>query len=243
MREPRVYLQHDLKCEQTLALPMEAVRHIGLVLRMRKGHRVWLFNGLGGSYLAEIISISKRQVEVSILEFSDNDPESRLQITLLQAVSRSQHMDYTLQKAVELGVKRVTPVLSEFVNVQFDQSRIDKKLAHWQKIIVNACEQSGRTILPEVIAPIPFAQAVQGDTDRLKILLHPGAQQRLSSQKPEHVSVSLLSGPEGGFSQSEVDLAVDSGYIPIELGPRVLRTETAAVVAISACQTLWGDMA
>ncbi len=243
MREPRIYLEHELQCEQTLALPMDAVRHVSLVLRMRQGHRIWLFNGLGGSYLAEIVSISKRQVEVNILEFSDINPESSLQITLMQAVSRSQHMDYTLQKAVELGVIRIIPVISEFGNVQIEQTKIDKKLSHWRKIIINACEQSGRTILPELLAPISFAQGVQDDTHTMKLLLHPGAQQRLSNLLVDDASLCLLSGPEGGFSQSEIDLAVDSDYIPVELGPRVLRTETAAVAAISACQTLWGDMA
>jgi len=242
MREPRIYLQHDLHCNQTLALPMDAVRHLGLVLRMRQGHRLWLFNGLGGSYLAEIVSISKRQVEVNVLEFSDINPESSLHITLMQAVSRSQHMDYTLQKAVELGVKTLIPVISEFGNVQIEQGKIEKKLSHWRKIIINACEQSGRTKVPDLLAPKPFAQAVQEATQTMKVLLHPGAEQRLSSLQVKHASLCLLSGPEGGFSQAEIDLAVDSDYIAVELGPRVLRTETAAVAAISACQTLWGDM-
>jgi 16S rRNA (uracil1498-N3)-methyltransferase len=134
-------------------------------------------------------------------------------------------------------------VISEFGNVQIEQTKIDKKLSHWRKIIINACEQSGRTILPELLAPISFAQGVQDDTHTMKLLLHPGAQQRLSNLLVDDASLCLLSGPEGGFSQSEIDLAVDSDYIPVELGPRVLRTETAAVAAISACQTLWGDMA
>jgi 16S rRNA (uracil1498-N3)-methyltransferase len=242
MREPRVYLDHELQCGQTLALPLDAIRHISRVLRMRKGQQLRLFNGCGGSYLAEIISISKRQGDVKILEFSDDQRESSLQITLVQGISRSQHMEYTLQKAVELGVNRIVPVNTEFGNVQLDQQRLKKKLVHWQLIVISACEQCGRNMLPQVTVPVPLAQWLQEDNNSLKLLLQPGAGQRLSSQEVSNASLSLLSGPEGGFSSSEVELAVESGYLPVELGPRVLRTETAAVAAISACQTLWGDM-
>jgi 16S rRNA (uracil1498-N3)-methyltransferase len=242
MREPRVYIDDELACGQTLALPPDAIHHISRVLRMRAGQRLWLFNGSGGSYLAEVVLIDKRQAQVRLLEFSHTQPESSLQITLAQGVSRGQHMDYTLQKAVELGVKRIVPVFTEFGNVQLDAQRQGKKLQHWQKIIISACEQCGRNILPAIATPLSLAEWLQQDINKLKLLLHPGSARRLSAQKPPDQSISLLSGPEGGFSQSEVELSRDSGYLSVELGPRVLRTETAAIAAISACQTLWGDM-
>jgi 16S rRNA (uracil1498-N3)-methyltransferase len=243
MREPRLYLDQELQCDQTISLPDEQIHHVSRVLRMRSGQRMWLFNGNGGSYLAEIVLINKRQLEVRLLEFSDQDCESGLQITLLQGISRSQHMDYTLQKAVELGVKKIVPLITEFSNVQLDQNKTEKKLLHWQKIIINACEQCGRTILPLISIPVPFAQALEEEGNPSKFLLQPGSAQHLSKQTCADNALSLLSGPEGGFSQTEVEHAIDKGFIAIELGPRVLRTETAAVAAISACQVLWGDMA
>ena len=243
MREPRVYLAQELQCDQTISLPDEQMHHVSRVLRMRSGQRMWLFNGNGGSYLAEIVSINKRELGVRLLEFSDKDCESALQITPLQGISRSQHMDYTLQKAVELGVKRIVPLITEFGNVQLDQKKTEKKLQHWQKIIINACEQCGRTILPIITIPVAFAQALKEDGNPSKFLLQPGSAQHLSNQTCNDNCLSLLSGPEGGFSQAEVGYAIDADFVAIELGPRVLRTETAAVAAISACQVLWGDMA
>jgi 16S rRNA (uracil1498-N3)-methyltransferase len=243
MREPRLYLDQELHCDLTISLPAEQTHHVCRVLRMRSGQRLWLFNGLGGSYLSEIVAIEKRLLEVKLLEFNERDRESALQITLLQGISRSQHMDYTLQKAVELGVKKIVPLITEFGNVQLDQKKTEKKLLHWQKIIINACEQCGRNILPLITIPAPIAQALKEEDNASKFLLHPGADQHLSKQVSTNNALSLLSGPEGGFSPAEVKHAMDSGFITIELGPRVLRTETAAVAAISACQVLWGDMA
>ncbi len=242
MREPRIFIEHELQCGQNLHLPKEAVRHISQVLRMRKGQQLWLFNGLGGSYLAELISVGKREAEVKLLEFNDRQRDSSLHITLAQGISRSQHMDYTLQKAVELGVAKIVPVFTEFGNVQLDERRRLKKIQHWQLIIISACEQCGRNSLPQLLEPISLAQWLEEDKNKLKLFLHPEADNRISNQDAKDASLSLLSGPEGGFSSSEVEQAVNSGYLPVDLGPRVLRTETAAAAAISACQVLWGDM-
>jgi 16S rRNA (uracil1498-N3)-methyltransferase len=242
MREPRIYVEQALQSGLTLALGQDASHHISRVLRMRVGQRIWLFNGLGGSYLAEISVIRKRQVDVILSMFNDEQQESNLQITLAQGISRAQHMDYTLQKAVELGVSRIVPVITEFSNVQFDPQRKEKKLLHWRKIIISACEQCGRNILPEILAPKPLTDWLQMDSNTLKLLLHPGAGQRLSALQNLDESLVLLSGPEGGFSPPEVEQIIASGYLSVALGPRVLRTETAAAAAISACQTLWGDM-
>lgn len=242
MREPRIYVEQALRRGQTLTLPQNASHHISRVLRMRAGQRLYVFNGCGGSYLAQIVALSKRQVDVLLLEFKDEQRESTLHITLAQGVSRAQHMDYTLQKAVELGVSKIVPVITEFGNVQFDQQREQKKLLHWQLIIISACEQSGRNRLPEILAPVPLSRWLEIDSNSVKVLLQPGAAQRLTGLQLVNSSLSLLSGPEGGFSRAEEEQAVACGYVAVELGPRVLRTETAAVAAISACQTLWGDM-
>ena len=242
MREPHIYVDQVLQSGLTLALPQDVSHHISRVLRMRVGQRIWLFNGLGGRYLAEILSINKRQVDVKPSQFNDDQRESSLQITLAQGISRAQHMDYTLQKAVELGVSRIVPVITEFGNVQFDPLRKEKKLLHWQKTIISACEQCGRNILPEINTPISLAEWLALDSNMTKILLHPLEAQRLSAQQTPNASLSLLSGPEGGFSSFEVEQIIASGYVSVGLGPRVLRTETAAVAAISACQVLWGDM-
>ncbi len=243
MREPRIYVDCDLQCGLTLALPAAASHYISRVLRMRGGQRIWLFNGLGGSYMGEIIAIGKRHVEVRLLMNSAANNESLLHITLVQGVSRAQHMDYTLQKAVELGVSRIVPVMTEFSNVKFEPERTEKKLLHWKKIVTSACEQCGRNLLPDVVAPIALAQWLAEDSKALKLLLHPGAGQHLSAQQVNDTSLSLYSGPEGGFSPAEVEQMTARGCVPVELGPRVLRTETAALAAISACQVLWGDMA
>ncbi len=242
MREPRIYVDLTLEPDLQLSLPLSATHHISNVLRKRIGQRISLFNGLGGSYLAEIVSISKRQVEVRLLAFREERRESRLHLTLAQGVSRSQHMDYTLQKAVELGVSRIVPLISEFGNVHLEDQGAEKKLLHWKKIVISACEQCGRNFIPELLSPIPLAQWLEADSNKVKLLLHPDASRGLSTIEMLGESLSILSGAEGGFSEIEVESALASDYVAIELGPRVLRTETAAIAAISICQSRWGDM-
>ncbi len=151
-------------------------------------------------------------------------------------------MDYTLQKAVELGVKQIVPVFSEYGNVKLDGDQQDKRYQHWCKIIINACEQCGRNRLPVITYPRTLADWLNEDNNELKLILHPGTTFRLSQHNaPEH-TLTLLAGSEGGFSDTEILLAQQKGYQAVVLGPRILRTETAALVAISACQTLWGDI-
>ena len=242
MREPRIYVDLTLEPDLQLSLPLSATHQLSKVLRKRIGQRISLFNGLGGSYLAEIVSIGKRQVEVRLLAFREERRESRLHLTLAQSVSRSQHMDYTLQKAVELGVSRIVPLISEFGNVHLEDQGAEKKLLHWKKIVISACEQCGRNFIPELLSPIPLAQWLEADSNKVKLLLHPDASRGLSSIEIFDESLSIMSGAEGGFSEIDVESALASDYVAIELGPRVLRTETAAIAAISICQSRWGDM-
>ena len=152
-------------------------------------------------------------------------------------------MDFTLQKAVELGVTRVVPVMTEYGNVRINQQRLQKKIEHWNKIIIGACEQCGRNKIPELEAPLTFDEWLSKDSNVIKIVLHPESGLRLSKLSKPEGGITILSGPEGGFSEREIKKACEADYQIVNIGPRILRTETAALVAISACQMLWGDFA
>lgn len=235
-------MDQPLHVDAICLLPDDAAHHIAHVLRMKTGQQIVLFNGHGGQYDAEILRINKRTVEVQVIAHLDEERESHLDITLAQGISRGQHMDYTLQKAVELGVKQIVPVFSEHSSVRLNRDRQEKRYQHWRRIIISACEQCGRNRLPVLTHPKTLADWLDDDNNDLKIILHPVTTSRLSQlDKPRH-SLTLLAGPEGGFADNEIILAQQKGYQPVVLGPRILRTETAALVAISACQALWGDM-
>ncbi len=242
MRIPRVYQQAKLASGETYGLSKEAAHHLVNVLRMKVGQSVRLFNGEGGSYLARITGLGKNGVNVNIGNFLDDGVESSLAITLVQGISRGKQMDLTLQKAVELGVNRIVPVQTEYSQSKMDAERQLRREEHWQGVIISACEQCGRNTLPVIERVQLLQEWLAGKTDTLSLILHPRAEITLAEirDRPEHVI--LLAGPEGGFSDQEFDLALDAGYRGIKLGPRILRTETAALVALAACQTLWGDI-
>lgn len=242
MREPRIYVDIDLGQEVEVLLPDAAAHHIGRVLRKRKGQRLWLFDGRGQGRLAQIISMDKREVRVSLLQEQEENRESSLSLCLAQCISRGQHMDYTLQKAVELGVSHITPLLSEFSNVKIAEDRVQGKMQHWQQTIINAAEQCGRNRLPTLDAPRSLQQWLSADQAATRLLLHPGAGRGLAAIEPPAAGLCLLAGPEGGFSEEEVERALASGCMQVDLGPRILRTETAPVAALSICQFLWGDL-
>ena len=220
----------------------DAVHHVINVLRMKPGQELILFNGKGGFFEARIESIGKRQVEVLPVAYHDAECESPLDITLAIGISRGQRMDVTLQKAVELGVSKIVPIQSRFVTVKPDEKRQDKRLLHWQKIITGACEQCGRNRIPDVTAPVNFTDWVARENAGLKILLHPAGQQTINRLNNDQNGIILLAGPEGGFSDDENRMAEKNGYQAVTLGPRILRTETAPLAAITACQVLWGDL-
>ena len=243
MRIPRIFVDHALVVNQHYNLQDSAAHHIMHVLRMKAGQSLVLFNGQGGQFAAAINSISKRGVEIITGEHSDTDCESPLQITLVQGVSRGDRMDYTLQKAVELGVKQIVPVLCSYTNIKLDDDKKSKRLEHWRNIIINACEQSGRNRLPELSPIMNLDEWLQQDRNPLKLILHPAGAMALSEIQSPTQAITLLAGPEGGFSDDEVTLSKHCACYPLSLGPRILRTETAALAAISACQTLWGDFA
>ena len=213
------------------------------VLRCRRGDGITLFNGRGGSYTGRIISVSSTVVEAEISDFMPDTSEPPLLITLALGISRSLHMDYALQKSVELGVSAIVPLFTERCNVKLDNKRAETRMDHWRKIIIHACEQCGRNSLPDLAAPRSLDEWVNSDVNATRFLLAPAAGQTLGEIDQVNIrEISVLAGPEGGLTDAEQSAAATQGYIPIRLGPRTLRTETAAVAAVTALQVLWGDL-
>lgn len=238
---PRFYLEAELSPGKTLELPSGVVRHVN-VLRLRKGEEIVLFNGNGKSYSAVLQALSKRSVQALVMHEEAADNESPLDITLIQAVSSGERMDFTLQKSVELGVKRIIPVLSARSIVKLDGERAEKRVARWQEIVVSACEQSGRNIVPEVSPLVGFKEMLQclPESD-VKLLLGLNRARSLKEVATQPDKIVFMVGPEGGWTSEEEALAFEAGFQSVLLGKRVLRTETAALAAIAAMQTLWGD--
>jgi 16S rRNA (uracil1498-N3)-methyltransferase len=242
MRIPRVYYQGDLAPEQQIILPSQASHYLAKVLRLEANHPVIFFNGDGHNYHGYLLRVEK-QVTVFITQMQPNLSESPLQIHLGQVISRGEKMDFTLQKAVELGVTSVTPLISARCNVKLTQERQDKKSAHWQGVIVSACEQSGRSVVPACHDVTYFRTFLENSSAELKVILDPKASISLKTYwgQPIH-SVNILIGSEGGFTDEEIALAKQYAYTPITLGARILRTETAGLCVMSLMQALFGDL-
>lgn len=216
------------------------------VLRLAVGDPVTLFNGDGGDYAGELCAVARDRATVRVGDVRVPARESPLKIILVQAVSRGERMDYTLQKATELGVSCIQPLTSQRVEVRLDQNKQAKRLAHWQGVVISACEQSGRAVVPEVKPLLSLQQWLRTwnekpGADGPCLVLDPGATTRLSKVPLETSCVSLLIGPEGGFSDAELAQVKAAGLTPASLGPRVLRTETAGPAAIAVLQAVSGD--
>lgn len=242
---PRMYVPGALAPGGSCALPPQQAHHAARVLRLKAGDAVLLFNGDGAEYAGIIGRAVRDRVTIEVTGRAAVDREAPLAVTLAQAISGGDRMDYTLQKAVELGAAAIQPLTSSRSVVKLDAERAGRRLAHWRTVVEAACEQSGRNRVPPV-APVAALdewlagpQAARGDA--LPLLLSPRAATRLRDVPKPAGGVVLLAGPEGGFAQDEELLAQRAGYTPVRLGPRVLRTETAAVAALAAIQTLWGD--
>jgi 16S rRNA (uracil1498-N3)-methyltransferase len=241
MRVPRIYTPQPLTTGAVVALEEEAANHVGRVLRLRPGAPLRLFNGAGGEFEAAVAQAGKREVTVEIGAHLAGEAESPLQLTLIQSISRGERMDFTLQKAVELGVTRIVPVFSARSVVSLDGDRLERRHEHWMKIIVGACEQSGRNRLPQLAAACDLAQALASGPEGLRLVLDPVGAEALSAL-PGASAITLLVGPEGGLDDRELAQARAAGFRGLRLGPRVLRTETAALVALSVLQARWGDL-
>jgi len=240
----RLYVAERLAAGAELQLAEEAARYLGRVLRLRVGNTVNVFNGDDGEWSATISRFGKDRVSLAVHEIVANVIEPRLKIHLVQGISRGERMDFVVQKATELGVVRITPVLTDHGVVKLDDKRAGKRRLHWQRVAESACEQSGRVNPPQVDAPLPLNDwlgAARGN-DSTNLILVPGAGRPLSAVEAPAAGLCLLIGPEGGFSERECDDASLAGFEAVALGPRILRTETAAVAALAIAQGLWGDL-
>lgn len=240
---PRFYVDFALSPDSVVELPDDVVHHLN-VLRVKNTEEIVLFNGNGKAYPALPEVLEKRRASVRILREEATDNESPLNITLVQAVSAAERMDFTLQKSVELGVAEIRPVISERCVVRLSGERAEKRVARWQEIVVSACEQSGRNIVPKVLPLTTYVQALQQlPQETTKLLMSLNRAQKLSDVRPQSGKVVFMVGPEGGWTEKEEQQAFDAGFQSVTLGKRVLRTETASLAAIAAMQTLWGDFA
>ncbi|MGO1247873.1 MAG: 16S rRNA (uracil(1498)-N(3))-methyltransferase [Oceanisphaera sp.] len=243
MRTPRIYEASPLHCGQELTLSGDAANHVGRVLRMQVGQSLTLFNGQGGQYEADILEATKKLVRVRVGEFNNSDCESPLPFHLGQVISRGEKMEFTIQKSVELGVNVITPLFSRRCGVKLSGERLEKKIQQWQSIAIAACEQCGRNTIPDIRPALSLEQWLAQETDSLKLNLHPKAKHSVNTLPPPVAGIRLLIGPEGGLSDDEIIQARDHDFIDVLLGPRVLRTETAALTAITALQCRFGDLA
>ncbi|MEH6627573.1 MAG: 16S rRNA (uracil(1498)-N(3))-methyltransferase [Motiliproteus sp.] len=241
MRIPRVYDDQPLRVGDEVSLGDFAAQHLGRVLRMKAGDPLTIFNGQGGEYGAVLTTVTKKHVFVQLQDFREPVVDSILKIHLGQCLSRGERMDYAVQKACELGVCELSPLFSERCEVRLKADRQEKRVQHWQQIAISASEQSLRCSVPHIHQPTDAAQWVTETKADLKLVLDPRAPQALTSFNAP-ASIALLIGPEGGLSEAEVNAAEVAGFMPIALGPRVLRTETAPVAALSLLQYLWGDL-
>ncbi|WP_434776948.1 16S rRNA (uracil(1498)-N(3))-methyltransferase [Neisseria sp. Ec49-e6-T10] len=239
----RFFVPFVLNIDTLYSLPDEVVRHV-MVRRFKQDEIIELFNGDGFVYQAIITSLSKRSVEVLITQSEKINNESNLHIGLAQSISSGERMDFTLQKCVELGVNEFWPIQTQRSIVQLDEKRAQKRVMRWQDIVVSACEQSGRTTVP-IVHPITtfelFLKHLPQQTKHIMLSVVKKQSLKNYSKELDQNSWCLLVGPEGGLTELEEQQAMDKGFEPVTLGPRVLRTETAAIAAVSAMQTLWGD--
>jgi 16S rRNA (uracil1498-N3)-methyltransferase len=246
MRLSRLFVNMPLSPGQQILLPKETAHYLLTVLRLRVGAPLTLFNGQGGEYAALLIACSSKTAQLQVVDYHPIERESCLRLTLVQAISRPEHMDYTIQKAVELGVQRLVPVLTQR-SPPLDQSILDKRSLHWRKIIISACEQCGRNHLPELVEASPLVAWLKQPQRGICMVFLLNGKNNLQDALPhslDHQSwpVTVLSGAEGGLSEAEIQQALQVGYLDIHLGPRILRTETAAVVILAICQALAGDL-
>jgi 16S rRNA (uracil1498-N3)-methyltransferase len=242
MRITRLYHPHPLSCGDTVSLESDSSNHLVKVLRIPSGSPVILFNGDGYDYHCTTLDRDHRHTGISVDSRSEKDTESPLDITLFQGLSKHDRMETSIQKCVELGIRRIVPVLFARSNVRLDQNKRDKKIQHWTRVAISACEQSGRSRVPQlddVIQPEDFTDRL--DDIPVRIVLDPEADRTLKDIDIQSGKLCYVIGPEGGLSQDEFELLEQLQFQRIRFGSRILRTETAGPAVLSAMQVLWGD--
>lgn len=243
MRIPRIYVDQKLRAGREVRLPDQAGEHVARVLRLERGAPLILFNGDGYEFDASLASLAKHAVTAEVGHGREAMRESPLPLTLAQAIARGEKMDWILQKATELGVARVVPIVTERTEVKLDAERAERRMAHWRSVVAGACEQSGRNRLPELDAPLALDRwlATLGEDPALRLALLPEAGATLRQFPSVENGAILAVGPEGGFTANDVALLTQAEFHGLRLGPRILRTETAGMAALAALQALFGD--
>ena len=248
MRIPRIFIDSELNENTTISLPDSAFQHLCKVLRLKSDHPIRVFNGRefngqGGQFNATLCDVEKRSASIQVTNFEVLDNESPIKVTIGQTLSRGERMDYAIQKSVEAGVFAIQPLFSERCEVKLQDSRAEKRQQHWQQVAISAAEQCGRGVVPVVYPPMELNEWIANCNEMLKLTLHHHSAKPIRQyEKPANNQVALLIGPEGGLTEKEVQLSEKSGFNAITLGPRVLRTETAPIVALSVINALWGDI-
>lgn len=255
MALPRFYYPEPMTAGQIIELPASVAHHAVRVLRLEQGDELILFDGNTGEFQATIGRIGKHGAAALIAKYLDIERESPLAITLAQAVCANEKMDWILQKAVELGVSRIQPLIAKLSTVKLSGERVERRMKHWQQVVISACEQCGRNRVPQVLPLISLPHWLGSQIDERKnssdggpppnpcFMLSPSAQKGLHDfrEPSATAAITLLVGPEGGFAPEEEAAALVAGFIPLRLGGRILRTESAALAAVAAMQALWGD--
>ena len=242
MRIPRLYLdKSELENGQVVNLDKSNSHYVSNVLRLKPGRLLIIFNNSEYEYTVEITSIDKNSIEITVINKQKSNRESPLNLKLALGVSKNQHMDIALQKAVETGAQEIQPVFTQYSSIKIEKDRLANKLEHWQKLIISACEQSGRTILPKLYEPLLIKDYLSQSISATRVILLPDATKRFTDILCDDKQIDLLIGPEGGFTGEEEEMVEQAGFIAVNLGSRILRTETAVIAAISVCQNIWGD--
>ncbi|WP_438951668.1 16S rRNA (uracil(1498)-N(3))-methyltransferase [Porticoccus sp.] len=242
MRDIRVFTTQPLAVDTEVSLDEKSTHHLTVVLRLKAGASIVLFNGSGGEYTATLCEHAGKQARALVTDFFDIDRQSPLYISLGIGLSRGDRMDSIIQKATEVGVSEITPLFTARSEVRLKGARANKKIRHWEQISINACEQCYRNIPPIIHDPVLPDQWAQSLYTDKKLVLHHRSNQTVFELRNQKIkSAALLIGPEGGLTDDEISSSLQSGFEALTIGPRVLRTETAPIVAITLLQSLWGD--
>ncbi|MEM7280276.1 MAG: 16S rRNA (uracil(1498)-N(3))-methyltransferase [Pseudomonadota bacterium] len=241
MSNHRLYVDQTLEPGSKLELSATQAHYLSRVLRVRTTDRILVFDGNGLELNASVELLTKNSAQLDLASVSRRDPKPDLAVTLIQAIAKGEKMDWILQKCTELGVTHIQPVVTKRTVVKLDKDKAQKRLTRWQSVMNSACEQSGRTYVPTISEPTNLSDALKADVER-KVLFAPTAKRSLKDLDAPSKTLAVLIGPEGGLDELEIQQAVDQGFDAVRLGPRILRTETAAVTGVALVQSLWGDL-